>query len=85
MTCRPLRALALALCVLSATPAGRAQTPPAKSTAALQLADLSGYRQFLEKVGSIPAATTPEEFGRVFSQTVREATPYVREFHMQIE
>jgi tripartite-type tricarboxylate transporter receptor subunit TctC len=43
------------------------------------------YRQFLEKTGSIPAATTPEEFGRVFAQTVREAAPYVREFHMQIE
>jgi tripartite-type tricarboxylate transporter receptor subunit TctC len=43
------------------------------------------YRQFLEKVGNIPAATTPEEFAHVFSQTVREATPYVREFHMQIE
>jgi tripartite-type tricarboxylate transporter receptor subunit TctC len=43
------------------------------------------YRQFLEKVGSIPAATTPEEFGHVFSQTVREAAPYIREFHMQIE
>jgi tripartite-type tricarboxylate transporter receptor subunit TctC len=43
------------------------------------------YRQFLEKVGNIPAATTPEEFGRVFTQTVREAAPYVREFHMQIE
>jgi len=43
------------------------------------------YRQFLEKAGNIPAATTPEEFGRVFAQTVREAAPYVREFHMQIE
>jgi len=43
------------------------------------------YRQFLEKTGSIPAATTPEEFGSVFAQTVREATPYIREFHMQIE
>jgi tripartite-type tricarboxylate transporter receptor subunit TctC len=43
------------------------------------------YRQFLEKVGNIPAATTPEEFARVFSQTVREAAPYVREFRMQIE
>jgi tripartite-type tricarboxylate transporter receptor subunit TctC len=43
------------------------------------------YRQFLEKAGNIPAATTPEEFGGVFAQTVREAAPYVREFHMQIE
>jgi tripartite-type tricarboxylate transporter receptor subunit TctC len=43
------------------------------------------YRQFLEKTGSIPAATTPDEFSRVFAQTVREAAPYVREFHMQIE
>jgi tripartite-type tricarboxylate transporter receptor subunit TctC len=43
------------------------------------------YRQFLEKVGNLPAATTPEEFGHVFSQTVREAAPYIREFHMQIE
>jgi tripartite-type tricarboxylate transporter receptor subunit TctC len=43
------------------------------------------YRQFLEKVGSIPAATTPEEFAHVFRQTVREAAPYIREFHMQIE
>jgi len=43
------------------------------------------YRQFLEKTGSIPAATTPEEFGRIFAQTIREAAPYIREFHMQIE
>jgi tripartite-type tricarboxylate transporter receptor subunit TctC len=43
------------------------------------------YRQFLEKTGSIPAATTPDEFSRVFTQTVREAAPYIREFHMQIE
>ncbi len=43
------------------------------------------YRQFLEKAGNIPAATTLEEFGRVFAQTIREAAPYVREFHMQIE
>jgi tripartite-type tricarboxylate transporter receptor subunit TctC len=43
------------------------------------------YRQFLERTGNIPAATTPEEFGHVFAQTVREAAPYVREFHMQIE
>jgi tripartite-type tricarboxylate transporter receptor subunit TctC len=43
------------------------------------------YRQFLEKVGNIPAATTPEEFGRVFADTVHEAAPYVHEFHMQIE
>jgi len=43
------------------------------------------YRQFLEKAGSISAATTPEEFGRVLAQTVRDAAPYVHEFHMQIE
>ena len=43
------------------------------------------YRQFLEKAGSIPAATTPEEFGHVLAQTVHDAAPYVREFHMQIE
>jgi len=43
------------------------------------------YRQFLEKAGNIPAATTPEEFSHVFADTVREAAPYVHEFHMQIE
>ena len=33
------------------------------------------YRQFLEKTGNIPAATTPEEFGRVFAQTVARPRP----------
>ena len=43
------------------------------------------YRDFLEKAGNIPVSTTPEEFGRVLVQTVDEAAPTIREFHMQIE
>ncbi len=43
------------------------------------------YRDFLEKAGNIPVSTTPKEFGRVIVQTVEEASPYIREFHMQIE
>ena len=43
------------------------------------------YRKFMEKAGNIPIATTPEEFGRVLIQTVRDAAPYIREFKMQIE
>jgi hypothetical protein len=30
-------------------------------------------------------STTPEEFGRILVQTVEEAAPTIREFHMQIE
>jgi tripartite-type tricarboxylate transporter receptor subunit TctC len=43
------------------------------------------YRQFLEKAGNIPVSDTPEEFGKVIADTVRDAAPYVREFHMQIQ
>jgi tripartite-type tricarboxylate transporter receptor subunit TctC len=43
------------------------------------------YREFLEKAGNIPMSTTPEEFGRILIQTVDEAAPTIREFHMQIE
>lgn len=43
------------------------------------------YRIFMDKVGNIAIATTPEEFGRVLIDTVNHATPYIREFKMQIE
>ena len=43
------------------------------------------YRTFMEKTGNVPIATTPEEFGRVLNQTVRDAAPYIDEFKMQIE
>jgi tripartite-type tricarboxylate transporter receptor subunit TctC len=43
------------------------------------------YQQFLEKAGNIPVSDTPEEFGKVITDTVNDATPYVREFHMQIQ
>jgi tripartite-type tricarboxylate transporter receptor subunit TctC len=43
------------------------------------------YREFLEKAGNIPASTTPDEFGRILVQTVNDAAPYIREFHMQLE
>jgi tripartite-type tricarboxylate transporter receptor subunit TctC len=43
------------------------------------------YRAFLEKAGNIPVSVTPEEFGRVLVQTVDDAAPYIREFHMQME
>jgi tripartite-type tricarboxylate transporter receptor subunit TctC len=43
------------------------------------------YRAFMDKVGNIAIATTPEEFGRVLVETVDHAAPYIREFHMQIE
>jgi tripartite-type tricarboxylate transporter receptor subunit TctC len=43
------------------------------------------YRQFLEKAGNIPTSTTPEEFGRVLTETAGDAAPTIREFHMQIE
>ena len=43
------------------------------------------YRDFLEKVGNIPVSATPEEFGRVLVETVDNAAPYIREFHMQME
>lgn len=43
------------------------------------------YRQFLEKAGNIPVSSTPEEFGRVLVETVNDAAPTIREFHMQIQ
>lgn len=43
------------------------------------------YRQFLEKAGNIPVSSTPEEFGRALAQTVEDAAPTIREFHMQIQ
>jgi tripartite-type tricarboxylate transporter receptor subunit TctC len=43
------------------------------------------YRAFMDKVGNLPAATTPEEFARVMAETVDHAAPYISEFHMQIE
>jgi tripartite-type tricarboxylate transporter receptor subunit TctC len=43
------------------------------------------YRDFLDKAGNIPAATTPEEFRQVLIDTVNDAAPFIREFKMQIE
>ena len=43
------------------------------------------YRTFMEKAGNIPVSSTPEEFGRVLVDTVNDAAPLIREFHMQIE
>jgi tripartite-type tricarboxylate transporter receptor subunit TctC len=43
------------------------------------------YRQFLERAGNIPVSTTPEEFGRALTETLTDAAPTIREFHMQIQ
>ncbi len=43
------------------------------------------YRKFMEKSGNIPIATTPEEFEKVLVDTVNDAAPTIREFHMQME
>jgi len=43
------------------------------------------YRQFLEKAGNIPVSDTPEDFTKVIADTVNDAAPYIREFHMQIQ
>jgi tripartite-type tricarboxylate transporter receptor subunit TctC len=43
------------------------------------------YRQFLEKAGNIPASDSPDDFGQVIANTVKDAAPYVHEFHMQIQ
>jgi tripartite-type tricarboxylate transporter receptor subunit TctC len=43
------------------------------------------YRVFMRKLGNIAIATSPEEFGRVLSDTVDHAAPYIKEFHMQVE
>jgi hypothetical protein len=43
------------------------------------------YRQFLEKAGNIPASDSPEQFGQVIADTVKDAAPYVHEFHMKIQ
>ena len=43
------------------------------------------YQRFLEKAGNIPVSDTPEEFGKVIADTVNDAAPFIREFHMQIQ
>ncbi len=43
------------------------------------------YRAFMEKAGNIPISSTPEEFGRVIANTVKDAAPTIHEFKMQIE
>jgi tripartite-type tricarboxylate transporter receptor subunit TctC len=43
------------------------------------------YRQFMDKVGNIPVAMTPDQFGRAIAATADDASPTIREFHMQIQ
>jgi tripartite-type tricarboxylate transporter receptor subunit TctC len=43
------------------------------------------YQRFLEKAGNIPVSDTSEEFGKVIADTVNDAAPFIREFHMQIQ
>jgi tripartite-type tricarboxylate transporter receptor subunit TctC len=43
------------------------------------------YRQFMEKTGNIPVAMTPDQFGHAITETVDDAAPTIRKFHMQIQ
>jgi tripartite-type tricarboxylate transporter receptor subunit TctC len=43
------------------------------------------YRSLIEKSGSVPVASTPEELGKVLKQTVDDVAATIREFGMQQE
>ena len=43
----------------------------------------SEYRAVIEKLGVIPLSSTPEEFGRVIADTVKEATGMFRELGIE--
>jgi tripartite-type tricarboxylate transporter receptor subunit TctC len=45
----------------------------------------SGYRALIEKAGSIPTASTPEELQKVIDDTYKQVESTIREYHMQIE
>ena len=43
------------------------------------------FQQFMEKTGTIPVSSTPDEFGKAIVETADTAAPTIREFHMQIQ
>ena len=51
----------------------------------VSIAQSDEYRRFLEKAGNISVSDSPEEFGKVIADTVNDAAPFIREFHMQIQ
>ncbi len=44
-----------------------------------------GYRDMIEKAGSIPVSSTPEELRQVITQTLNDVASTIREFGMQQE
>ena len=43
------------------------------------------YRALIEKAGSIPISSTPEELGKFLTDTYQQVEATIREFGMQIE
>ena len=43
------------------------------------------YRELIEKGGSLPMSSTPEELGQIITQTVDDVEATIREFGMQQE
>jgi tripartite-type tricarboxylate transporter receptor subunit TctC len=46
---------------------------------------LPGYREMIEKAGSIPVSSTPEELGKILIDTYEQTTRISREFGLQFE
>ncbi len=44
-----------------------------------------GYEALIEKAGSIPTSSTPEELQNVIDDTYKQVESTIREYHMQIE
>ena len=43
------------------------------------------YREMIEKAGSIPLSSTPEELGKVLTETYEQTAAIIREFRLEIE
>jgi tripartite-type tricarboxylate transporter receptor subunit TctC len=43
------------------------------------------YQQLITKLGSVPVASSPEEFQAVMDAAVRDAAPIVTEFNLQMD
>jgi tripartite-type tricarboxylate transporter receptor subunit TctC len=49
----------------------------------VQIVNAPDYRALIENAGSIPIATTPQEFGQIIQKTLDDVAPAVKEFGLQ--
>jgi len=49
------------------------------------IAKSSEYRETIEKAGSIPVSSTPEQLGKILTETYEQTARIVREFGLEIE